>query len=388
MNIFDKRVPKKGKPVGETPKKKPTTTTQSYRPDVKLNALPEEILLAHPNYYPILHPITKRSEITLENAHRIAQADENNQKTEAFNAYRIGDIPGVENQFPGDKYPFVFTASALPNVLGMYLKPACSLFKSDYYSQKKEQEFLEYATGKLRIKQNTMMEYGNWHENNGLYNFIEHMNQTLPMKVYQIGSFRKQLIDGKNIWFAATPDFLWQCVDIDGFFGTGEIKNKTPWFETDTGFIRWHKNTMPSSELPYYYIPQFMMQMYVTDMEYGYFVSNSGKNGAKIFLYKRDGIYINMILELLREYHQNYVIEKKKIPESGNPFESSSGLYKKFLNRTFMLQQLDPKHNPFIISTETCKNYDFEAIGKYNQHKRRRDHQQEIESNKVVEVEV
>ena len=387
-SIFDKRIPKKP-PQSPSPVKSATSKPRKPLPDVTTGALPKDALLELPNYYPIVNPITKRSEITLENAHRIAQADEYGKKTEAFVKYRIGDIPNVQKRF--DSNPFVYTASALTNVLGMMLEPAARQFNvMKYFKPSKITEFMEYAaTNTTNIRQNTMMSFGNYHEDNGLYNFIRHMDETLPMKVYQIGSFRKQLIKNTNVWFAATPDFLCESITIDGFYATGEIKSKCPWYESDTGYIGpWDvAKSYPYTELPYYYLPQFMLQMYVTGMHYGYFITSSLANGARISLYKRDEEYIEMILELLRYYHQTYVVEKSPFPKSGNPYEKVNDLYKRFLSRTLMLQQTNRKQNPFFISVEKCRNFDAEAVGKYNQLKRKYSQEEEKDQNPDVLME-
>ncbi len=324
--------------------------------DPKVGGLPEELLRLEPNYHFLKHKITQKKDVTSHNSHMIGQKGPDGKLTEAMIAFRKGEVP--ESKV---KPSFCFTGSSLSTALGLKLKMASKRFNSSFRGKPEYyNEFRNYFAGTPdEFKGGYSLDFGTHHEMNALYHLLK--KNKIQMDLYETGPFAKNLSDKVRI--ISTPDGIFHhkncgLGDYTEMIGIVEAKARSPYFTTQTGYMSETKCEV-FEKPPYYYWPQIMMEMYVTDYYYAYFISWSPKYGSKVFLIERDEKFIDMMIKILLWVHDKYVIKKGTF-SGDDPFLDISFEYEAFLIK---LEQLsDDKHGCIVDEWEIKDNFEYNDI--------------------------
>lgn len=220
----------------------------------------------------------------------------------------------------------VIRASTILNHLALF-SPYCSnyfdstmLGNNDEFKallQNKKLEFSKFSQ--------VSMEYGKEHENNVLCAFIDHFKESNPI-LHETGY---HILRNKNndleIW--CSPDAMFEFIQ-DGkviLKGSFEAKTLTPFIpdkKNPDNFI-FISNRKPSDKITYYYILQYIVEIYSTNSDYGFLASYSLFRGTNFFLTKKT-IHTDKIIDLMfkclewkEKHYANYQGEEL----SDNPFE-------------------------------------------------------------------
>ena len=278
------------------------------------------------------------------------------------------------------------SASNFSTVLGFWEKKTADFFEGKYPDHEKVLTYVnDFKTGtrtKLPYVASIFAEWGTHHESNGILTFLK-AKRNLCVKETGFWKFNNEKIKTKmkiKPKFGASPDGLvYNCSDLekgyDSEFSSEDEEDdddddvkmedkKNPYFllkqpravleiKCPTHFLPsykkekyWrYKKREPHSKVPYYYIPQIMLQMLCTDTELCYYVSWTPTSGTTIFKIEYDESYIKDMLKFVFKFNLKY-IKGKNTPKKN--FFWGEKNYRRFLLKTKEVIRKSTKTKKFI----------------------------------------
>ncbi len=130
-----------------------------------------------------------------------------------------------------------------------------------------------------------------------------------------------------------------------------EIKCPTHFIPRDStnrgGEVNWsYRKRGPHSQIPYYYIPQIMLQMLCTNTNLCYFVSWTPTSGTNIFKVTFDKVYVTTMLDFVSQFNERYIKRNSTTPPKDFFFGAKN--YGEFLDHTKKIIEKSTRTKRFI----------------------------------------
>ena len=159
----------------------------------------------------------------------------------------------------------------------------------------------------------------------------------------------------------ASPDGLLLDKSSQQLLGVLEIKCPTPFVpvaskqqQQDTAMTYQYIKRKPHEKIPVYYLPQIMLQMFVTDVQQSLFCSWCVTSGMKVFRVKYNKDYLSQMFYWIAKFNENYLLSLSNNNDSSTPSFDEEEFMKTFEN--------DDKYLQFVTENLRIVNEDVELV--------------------------